>query len=130
MQFTLEEFTTIRRSYGSLPGMSDYGYMLNQFMDLTRDFISLPMRVVLLAQVNSQQFDTDILMPQLIGKNTARELARKMDVIGYIFKAQQGEDVVPAITFDDPQRITKDRSNKLPSLLYQPSYEKMAAYWK
>lgn len=130
MRFTIEEYTTVKRSYGTLPGMSDYGFMLNQFLGLTMDFISLPMRVVLLAQVNSQQFDTDILMPQLVGKNSAREISRKMDIIGYIYKAADEEGTHPEIAFDSQQYITKDRSNKLPATLANPTYARMAAFWK
>lgn len=130
MRFTIEEFTQVRRSYGSLPGMSDYGYMLNQFMELTRDFIALPMRVVLLAQVNSAQFDTDMLMPQLVGKNTTREIARKMDVIGFIHSVEDKDGVIPEMCFSSAQYITKDRSNCLPAALPNPTYDSMAAYWK
>jgi hypothetical protein len=130
LRFTLDEYTTVKRSYGTLPGMSDYSFMLNQFLNLTLDFISLPMKVVLLAQVNSQQFDTDILMPQLVGKNTAREIARKMDIIGYIYKAADQEGTHPEIAFDSQQYVTKDRSNKLPTTLANPTFASMAAFWK
>lgn len=131
MRFTIDEYTHIRRSYGNLPGQSDYGKMLYEFMELVRGFIALPMKVVLLAQVNTQQFETDTLGPQLIGKNTARELARKMDVIGYIYKSEGEEGAtVPEITFDAVNYVTKDRSNKLPASLPNPSYGRMAAYWK
>jgi phage nucleotide-binding protein len=130
MRFTVDEYTHIRRSYGNLPGQSDYGKMLYEFMELTRAFISLPMKVVLLAQVNSQQFETDSLGPQLIGKNTSRELQRKMDIIGYIYKAEAEEGTIPEITFDSPIHVTKDRSNRLPTALPRPSYGRMAAYWK
>jgi len=126
----VEEYTTVRRSYGSLPGQSDYGFMLYQFIELTRKFISLPMRVVLLAQVNSQAFETDILGPQLIGKNSARDLMRKMDVIGYIYKAEAEEGTVPEITFDATNYMTKDRSNRLPVALRAPTYGRISAYWK
>lgn len=131
MRFTIEEFTTVRRSYGTLPGQSDYGFMLNQFMELTRDFINLPMRVVLLAQVNSRVFDTDMLMPQLIGKNTAREILRKMDIVGYIYRTEgEGDHKLPAMSFDSIECVTKDRSNRLPANLTNPTYSRMAAYWK
>lgn len=131
MRFTIDEYTHIRRSYGNLPGQSDYGKMLYEFMELTRNFISLPMRVVLLAQTTTQQFETDVLGPQLIGKNTARELARKMDVIGYIYKAAGEQDAtVPEIAFDSPQYVTKDRSNRLPTVLQNPTYQRVSAFWK
>jgi hypothetical protein len=131
MRYTVGEYTHIRRSYGNLPGQSDYGKMLYEFMELTRDFIALPMRVVLLGQVNAQQFETDTLGPQLIGKNTAKELARKMDVIGYIYKAEAAEGgTIPEITFDSPTFWTKDRSYKLPTTLSNPSFDRISAYWK
>lgn len=131
MRFTIEEYTHVRRSYGNLPGQSDYGKMLYEFLELTRDFIALPMRVVLLAQVNSRVFDTDILMPQLIGKNSAREILRKMDVVGYIYKGEgEGERKVPTISFDGAEFVTKDRSNRLPAVLTNPDYDRMSAFWK
>ena len=131
MRFTIEEYTHVRRSYGNLPGQSDYGKMLYEFLELTRDFIALPMRVVLLAQVNSRVFDTDMLMPQLIGKNSAREILRKMDVVGYIYKSDsEGDKKVAAISFDGTEYVTKDRSNCLPAVLTSPDYNRMAAFWK
>lgn len=130
MRFTVEEYTHIRRSYGNLPGQSDYGKMLYEFTELVRDFISLPMRVVLLAQVKPQEFDSDVIVPQLIGKNTVRELMRKMDIVGYIYKADGETGTVPEISFDSPQYATKDRSNRLPATLPHPTWARMAAYWK
>lgn len=130
MRYTVDEYTHIRRSYGNLPGQSDYGKMLYEFMELTRAYISLPMKVILLAQVNSQQFETDTLGPQLIGKNTSRELCRKMDIIGYIYKAEGTEETFPEMTFDSPSFVTKDRSNRLPVALQYPTYARMSAYWK
>jgi hypothetical protein len=131
MRFTIEEYTHVRRSYGNLPGQSDYGKMLYEFLELTRDFVALPMRVVLLAQVNSRVFDTDMLMPQLIGKNSAREILRKMDIVGYIYKGEgEGDRKVPTLSFDGAEFVTKDRSNRLPAVLANPTYSRMAAYWK
>jgi hypothetical protein len=133
MRFTIEEYTHIRRSYGNLPGQSDYGKMLYEFLELTRDFINLPMRVVLLAQVNSKVFETDMLMPQLVGKNSAREILRKMDVVGYIYRAEgDGEHKNMVITFDSVGCVTKDRSYKLPAdlVLGNPTFEDVNAYWE
>jgi len=133
MRATVADFPQIRRSYDDLPSMSDYGKMLHEFLELTRDFVHLPMRVVLLAQVNSRQFDTDTLQPQLVGKNSAREVARKMDVIGYIEKSehedQQGHKLAQVV-FDAPNYVTKDRSFAMPPVLIDPTYVRIASYWK
>ena len=133
MHMTIEEFTMVRRSYGNLPSQSDYGKMLHDMVELTRDFIALPMRVLLLAQVNSRQFDTDTLMPQLVGKNTAREIARKMDVIGYIYKSENEDGEghkLSEMSFDAVDYVTKDRSFKLPSSLVNPTYARVVAFWE
>jgi hypothetical protein len=135
MGATVEEFTTIRRSYNDLPSQSDYGKMLHDMIELTRKFIDLPMRVVLLAQVVSRQFDTDTLMPQLVGKNTSREICRKMDVVGYIYKSEKDNPKYPGkklseIAFDAASYVTKDRSFKLPAVLSDPSYSRISSFWK
>lgn len=130
MRATVEDFPMIRRAYNDLPGMTDYGKMLHDFIELTLKFINLPMRVVLLSQVGSRQFDTDVLQPQLVGKNSSREISRKMDIIGYIYKSIEGDKRTPAISFDATDYVTKDRSNRLPSSLPDPTYARMAAFWK
>jgi hypothetical protein len=119
----------------SLPSQSDYGKMLHDMIELTRKFINLPMRVVLLAQVNSRQFDTDTLQPQLIGKNTSRELCRKMDVIGYIYKGERDNPSFPGkklseISFDASEYVTKDRSYRLPAVLVDPNYDRISSFWR
>jgi len=134
MGATIEDFPQIRRSYDNLPSQSDYGKMLHDWIELTRDFILLPMRVVLLAQVNTRQFDTDVLMPQLIGKNSAREVARKMDVIGHIYKSEKEDTAtgkkISEVCFDAPEYVTKDRSFRLPAILPTPTYDRIASFWK
>ncbi len=131
---TVEDFPAIRRSYNDLPSQSDYGKMLHDMVELTINFAYLPMRVVFISQVISRQFDTDVIQPQLIGKNTAREICRKMDVIGYIYKSEKEvEDdnrKVSEIVFDAANYVVKDRSGKLPAVIVDPSFEKLNAYWK
>lgn len=133
MHATVADFPSIRRSYEDLPSMSDYGKMLHDMVELTRKFVHLPMRVVLLAQVVSRQFDTDVLQPQLIGKNTSREICRKMDVIGYIYKSEHeianGGKKVSEIAFDVADYVVKDRSFKLPAILVDPSFERISSFW-
>ena len=132
MHATVQDFPSIRRSYENLPSMSDYGKMLHDMVELTRNFIALPMRVILLGQVGTRQFDTDVMQPQLIGKNTSREICRKMDIIGYIYKSTQEEVAnnkkVSEIAFDVAQYVVKDRSYKLPAILLDPDFNKINSY--
>lgn len=133
MDATIADFPMVKRAYNDLASMSDYGKMLSDFMGLTRKFIALPMIVILLAQVDSQNFETDMRMPQLVGKKTARDIARKMDVIGYMYKSDQedaGGHKLSEMAFDSPQFVTKDRSFKLPSVLPDPNYARMATCWQ
>lgn len=134
MHATVADFPSIRRSYEDLPSMSDYGKMLHDMVELSRRFVHLPMRVVFIAQVVSRQFDTDVLQPQLIGKNTSREICRKMDVIGYIYKSEHegtdGAKKLAEIAFDVADYVVKDRSFKLPAILIDPSYERISSFWK
>ena len=136
MRATIEDFPAIRRSYENLPSMSDYGKMLHDMVELTRDFAMLPMRVVLLGQVISRQFETDVLQPQLIGKNTSREVCRKMDVIGYIYKSEKEDEntatskKLSEIAFDVAEYVCKDRSFKLPATLVNPSFQSISQFWK
>lgn len=133
MHATVEEFPGIRRAYDDLPSQSDYGKMLHDMIELTLKFAHLPMRVVLLSQVVSKQFDTDVLQPQLIGKNTARDICRKMDIIGYIYKSEKEDDTgkkLTEIAFDSSEYVTKDRSFRLPAVMPDPSFEKLNTYWK
>ena len=133
MHATVEEFPSIRRSYDDLPSQSDYGKMLHDMMELTINFAHLPMRVVFLSQVISRQFDTDVLQPQLIGKNTARDICRKMDIIGYIYKSEKEDEngkKLSEIAFDVAGYVVKDRSFRLPAVLTDPTFEKLNSYWK
>lgn len=133
MHATVEDFPSIRRAYDDLPSQSDYGKMLHDMTELTIKFAHLPMRVVFLAQVISRQFDTDVLQPQLIGKNTARDICRKMDIIGYIYKSEKeapnSSKKLSEIAFDVSDYVVKDRSFKLPAILIDPSFEKLNSYW-
>lgn len=132
MNATVEDFPLIKRSYRNLPSMSDYGKMLHEFMELCFQYILLPLRVVLVAQSNTRQFDTDVVMPDLVGKKTSRNLARKMDVIGFLYTSSTEEDgrPIPEMNFGSAQYVCKDRSFKLPAALQLPTFERMSAYWK
>lgn len=130
MAAIIEEFPQIRRSYGSLPGESDYGKMLYDFDQLIRKFKMLNMNVVYVAQATTKVFDTDIIQPQLIGKATSRNLCRMMDVVGYIYKAQTQNGSIRMMSFDAANYVTKDRSSRLPAVMENPTYSKLEKLWR
>lgn len=134
MQHILHNFPMVKRSYNSLPGVSDYGMMLKDVDDWVRLLKSLPLNVVFLTQVQPRQFDTDPVQPQLIGKNTASNISRMMDLIGYIF-TEEGDDSEPKryIAFNLPNYVTKDRSGALPPVFKiqhrDKAFEELCSFW-
>jgi len=131
MQNVITNFPAIRRSYENLPSMSDYGKSLDDFDKFVRYMRALPMNVVFIAQLAQREDPDEMYQPQFTGKATARNISRMMDVIGYLYKGESPEPVKPRfITFDDSQHLAKDRSGKLPSPIENPTYTKLASYWK
>lgn len=130
MSNIITNYPAIRRAYNDLASQSDYGKMLADFDKVVRNIRGLPMNVVFIANVQKQEFETDIIQPQFVGKNTARNIARMMDVIGYLYKSDTGDPVKSRImVFDDARFVTKDRSDLLPPSIEQPTYDKLLQYW-
>lgn len=134
MEDTLAKFPEIRRPYNSLASQSDYGKMLGDFDKEVRRIRSLPMHVVLIGQVAPQVYETDIVQPQLVGKHSARNICRMVDIIGYLYKQEGGEDKDKKkdriMVFDAVNHVTKDRSDMLPYTIKNPTFSQMYAYWQ
>ena len=136
MRTILKDFPKIRRAYVDLPSQSDYGKMLDDYEVMVRKLKALSMNVVYICNVTSQQYETDLIQPQLVGKHSARNLARMMDIIGYLYKVESGgggddeEHKSRIMVFDAVQYVTKDRSDVLPELLTNPTYAGLYGYWK
>jgi hypothetical protein len=134
MDHVITKFPQIRRPYDELASQSDYGKMLDDFDKAVRRLKALQMHVVLVCQVAPQQYETDIVQPQLVGKHTARNVARAMDVIGYLYKQEGGEgggDKKERImVFDAVNHVTKDRSDLLPLTVEDPTFSELYNYWQ
>lgn len=132
MRTLLKAYPNIRRAYDDLPSQSDYGKMLDDYEVMVRKLKSLSMNVVYICNVSSQQYETDLVQPQLVGKNSARNLARMMDIIGYIYKVEGGGEGSKDrhMVFDAVQYVTKDRSDVLPETIKNPTYEELYKHWQ
>ena len=135
MQNVLGSFPEIKRPYKSLPQVGDYGKALNDFDLLIREFLKLPYHQVFIAQVKKKEFVTDPIEPQLTGKHTTPNIARKMSVIGYMNRTpiasdEGGQVIVPVMYFNEQEFVSKDRTGKLPASITEPTYDKLAFYWK
>lgn len=132
MHNLITHYTSIRRAYDDLPSQSDYGKMLDDFYKVVRRAKALSMNVVMICNAASQEFETDMVQPQLTGKNTANTVNRMMDVIGYLYKAEPatGGSKRRMMVFDAVAYVTKDRSGVLPGVMEDPTYKKMYEHWK
>lgn len=130
MRNVVDSYKGIRRSYDSLPSQSDYGKMLDDFDKFVRYMRGLPMNVVFISNSSTPEYETDIIQPQLVGKNTAKNVSRMMDVVGYLYKIESNEPTkVRVMIFDSVQYVTKDRSSKLPPTLKNPDYNRLYEHW-
>lgn len=124
----MKKFPNVRRSYDNTPQVGDYGKMLNDFNEVIRRFMSLPTHLVLIAQVQSQVYETDLVKPQLTGKNASGDVCRLMDCVGYLHKIDD-EDSTRALAFDATRFVSKDRSDLLPKTIFNPTFESLAESW-
>jgi hypothetical protein len=129
MRNVVKSFPGIRRSYDSLPAMSDYGKMLSDFDNMVRYIRSLALNVVLIAQVAPREYETDPVQPQFTGKATARNLSRMMDVVGFLDKREAEGAKTRVMIFDAVNYVTKDRSGNLPQSVENPTYSKLLPFW-
>lgn len=125
LQHTVREYPGMRRAYDSLASQSDYGKMLADFDSMARYFKSLPIHLVLIGQVGDKLYDTDVIKPQLIGKHSARNICRMMDIVGYMYR-EKGE---PVIGFNLEEFVCKDRSGRLPESVTKPTHRKLSRHW-
>jgi hypothetical protein len=134
MEDTIRKFPNIRRPYNDLAGQSDYGKMLDDFDKAVRRLRALPLNVVFICQVAPQQYETDVIQPQLVGKHTSRNIARMMDIVGYLYKQEGGEGDQQkkdrVMVFDAVNHVTKDRSDLLPFKITNPTFSELYAYWQ
>lgn len=130
MANVLKKYPNIRRSYNSLASQADYGKMLSDFDKTVRVLRSIPVNVVFIAQVAPREYETDQVQPQLIGKSTSRNLARMMDVIGFLDKQLDDDgERTRVMTLDAINHVTKDRSRVLPPAIKNPTFDELNKYW-
>lgn len=132
MQHVIRKFPSVRRPYEDLASQSDYGKALMDFDKYMRRLRALSLNVVFIANRAVQEYPTDAIQPQFVGKNTARNVARMMDIIGYLHKTDGGEKERKqrVMVFDAANYITKDRSDRLPSTVSDPKYDKLYQFFK
>lgn len=135
MDHIIRKFPKVRRPYDELASQSDYGKMLDDFSKAVRRLKALPMHVVYICQVAPQIYETDVIQPQLVGKHTSRNVARMMDIVGYLYKKEGGEGASKKknereMIFDSVNYVTKDRSDYLPFTITNPTFSELYEHWQ
>jgi hypothetical protein len=108
--------------------MSDYGKALDDFDRMVRAFKALPANLIVISQVAPKQYEVDIVKPQFVGKHTANNITRMMDIVGYLYKAEGG-GAGRILTFDAVEFVTKDRSAVLPTNIENATHRDLYRYW-
>jgi len=130
MQNTISTFPAIHRAYDDLPSISDYGKALDDFDKVVRYFRALPMNIVFIAQVATKENEQQQIQPHFTGKATGRSVSRMMDCIAYMYKGESTDQRKPRLlAFDDVNFVAKDRSDRLPITITNPTYDKLLSYW-
>lgn len=113
----------VRRTYDDLPGMADWGKMLNDITKLITAFRALPLNTIVTAHAEVPDNDFDPVKPLVSGKNFAPFLQGAMDLLGYI-SVSIGEDGKPSrqlLTSSTEQVVAKNRGGKLPHIIREPN---------
>lgn len=106
-----------------VPTMRAWGQNLEQMRRFTKGLRDLPMHVIFTALVESDKNNKGKMSyrPQFQGK-TKGEVPGFMDIVAFYYMVQKGDNNIRVLlTQQTDTVIAKDRSNKLPKLLENPT---------
>lgn len=111
-----------------IPGLRDWGKNIEQTRKLVRAFRDLPCNTIFTA-LNAEEKDKKsgltLNRPSLSGK-LKDEVAAFVDVVGYLYMKEVDEEQKHLMLFQQTDTtIAKDRSNKLPIVMEEPSMQKI-----
>jgi hypothetical protein len=120
-----------KRAFDDQPSIGDYGKALADFEKVIRSFLNLPYHVLLLCAPTDRIYEEDIVKPSLVGKATARNLVRVVDLVGYQYvrSGPNGANEY-VLSFARQTAVTKDRFSAVPAEIVDPSFEKLAAAFR
>jgi phage nucleotide-binding protein len=113
-----------------VPSMREWGKNLNQMRRFVRAFRDLEMHTVFtcLAQVVKTKLGATERKPYLNGK-LADEVAGFLDIVVYMYKLDvDGENQRLLLTEATDEFTAKDRTNKLPTVIKQPTMAEILKY--
>jgi hypothetical protein len=115
-----------------VPSMREWGKNLEQVRKMVRAFRDLPMNTIFtaLARLDTdQRTGVQTVKPSLSGK-MADEIAGFLDVVAYYYTkdVQEGDETLTKrllLTRKTAKHIAKDRSNRLPMVVEEPTMKKL-----
>lgn len=114
-----------------VPGMREWGKNIEQIRRLVRAFRDLPIHTIITALAKSDKdAKTGVITvkPSLSGK-LADEVAAFVDIVGYQYvKVMDSELRRFMLTSATDRQIAKDRSDRLPDVLEDPTMEKIFSF--
>lgn len=127
MEETLRKFTA-RRQYDNLPTMQDWQKSLSEAQKIITAFRSLPLRTIVVAHADVPDHEEDVVKPLVSGKNFKPFLMGAMDLLGYLYVEQDGDDTVRKLqTQATANVVAKNRGNKLPPVVVNPNMTEIFA---
>jgi hypothetical protein len=110
-----------------LPGIGEWGKNTEQMRRLIRAFRDLPINTIFiaLASVDTDKRGNKLYKPSLSAK-LSNEVAGFLDIVVYMYKKARPDDEASEpirllLTMGTPEQIAKDRTDKLPPVLEEPT---------
>jgi phage nucleotide-binding protein len=114
-----------------IPSVREWGKNIEQTRKIVRGFRDLPMNVIFTALANSdkdQKTGKTTVRPYLSGK-LANEVAGFMDIVSFLYVKVKGDQLTRLmLTRATETHVSKDRSNRLPPLVEEPTMAALHAY--
>jgi phage nucleotide-binding protein len=113
-----------------VPSLREWGKNLNQMRKFVRAFRDLEMHTIFtaLGQQQKTRLGSMVKKPYLSGK-LADEVAAFLDIVVYMYKKQIGDDNLRLLLTEATDDVTaKDRTNKLPTVLQDPTMADILKY--
>lgn len=98
------------RMYEDQLTYSDYGKMGREFINIIRDFISLPYNIIFTAIETPREYEDQQVYPKFVGKMVWPDLQRIIEMIGYCKTTGKGDKLQHVVNFElSETHIAKSR---------------------
>ncbi len=106
----ITEFPNADRNFGTNLTQPDYLKLMDDFLGQIEEYLNLPCNVVFIATTKSREWEDDKKQPKFVGKETAIEIMRVVDLVGYCFTRTEGSKTGYYVNFKDSEKHAgKDR---------------------